>query len=108
VDQLPSMLSVIVNLGFAALVGWYLLTRALPRLQDEFRSDLKAKREEFSIATREARADFKEALLESRAGFRDALASVLNHCEREQAQRDVTFAKELELLHQVLASREDK
>ncbi len=72
----------LVNIGFSAVVGWYLLTKALPEMQKDFRAELQLQRIETS--TREkGRID----------ADREALKMVIDHCERE-AIRSAQLLKE--------------
>jgi hypothetical protein len=74
----------IVNLGFAGLVGWYLLTKALPKMQETFSNELAKQRLE-AVNSENVR----------RQEARDALKQVIDHCEREMSRKDAAIAKEL-------------
>lgn len=46
------------NIGFSAVVGWYLLTKAIPQMQDKFSKDLDKQAASFNIALETQRKDF--------------------------------------------------
>src|SRR6185437_9690167 len=66
-----------VNLGFAALVGWYLLTKAIPQMHSEFTRALSDQR-----ASHEAREQRAQAQAKA------DMQAVLEHCERESQRRE--------------------
>jgi hypothetical protein len=44
------LMTAIANVGFSIVVAWYLLSKAIPRLQDRFSEDLEAQRLDFEKA----------------------------------------------------------
>jgi hypothetical protein len=44
------LLTAITNIGFSIIVAWYLLAKAIPRLQDRFSEDLRIQRLDFEKA----------------------------------------------------------
>ena len=84
VSNWTSLVGLIANAGFAAIVGWYLLTKAIPKMQKEFGDQLQAQRAAYAESDRERRADYKESL-----------AIVVLHCERENSRRDEILTVEL-------------
>lgn len=112
--------------GFAALVGWYLLTRYLPASQDKFEKSLERQQEgyekrlseqgklfEGSLERQqkafETRLDSitttsKDELKERRNEYKEALKAVMEHCEKESAMRDKTFQVELSSLSRAMES----
>ena len=77
VTSWASVISIVVNVGFAGLVGWYLLTKAIPKMQQDFRDELKSQR-----------GDFDQWAKDRRAEDRDQLKQVIDHCERELVRAD--------------------
>ncbi len=70
-------LPVLVNLGFAVFVSYYLLLRALPKITDDFRASLKEAQETHRADMAAARVLVKETvekLAREIAGVKDALA----------------------------------
>jgi hypothetical protein len=51
-----------VNAGFAAWIAWYLLARALPKIQSQFSADLEAQRKDLTAALERQRADNSAAI----------------------------------------------
>lgn len=95
--------------GFAGVLTWWLLTRALPKMQDDFRSSLKDQQTEFRSALRELQSESRASLKElqdkhdrgeelRRAEGKAGLDSVLEHCERENERRDVRHKADMELM----------
>lgn len=78
----------VVNLGFAATVGWYMLTKALPKMQETFARELSAQRLEASTTEKERRAEAARELVLHRQEAREALKQVIEHCERETSRSD--------------------
>jgi hypothetical protein len=84
----------LVNIGFAAIVGWYLLTRALPAMQQAAQEEQGRQRK-----------DHLEEQGRLRQEFREALKAVTDHCDREMDRRDRVmgeFAKIMEELKQAV------
>jgi hypothetical protein len=104
-----SVVTSVANMGFAALVGWYLLTKAIPKMQeqytqsqsqsrDQFLVDIKSTRGEFLTEIKEARtyADTREIRGQTEA--KAALQAVIQHCERESQRRDENLKIEMSLV----------
>lgn len=51
-----------VNAGFAAWIAWYLLAKALPKIQAQFSADLEAQRKDLTAALERQRADNSAAI----------------------------------------------
>lgn len=51
-----------VNAGFAAWIAWYLLARALPKIQSQFSADLEAQRKDLTAALERQRDDNNAAI----------------------------------------------
>jgi hypothetical protein len=120
----PSWVAMAVNTGFAGLVGWYLLTKALPKMQDNYLQSIermqgsaataqKEQREQYLASTKESREQFignlenyrvwfdaRESRVQSEA--KGALNAVIQHCEREAARRDETQKAEMGLVNAAL------
>lgn len=79
-----SVIANVVNIGFSALVGWYLLTQAMPRMLKEFGEELRNQRKELSDLYNVLRADSKESL-----------GVVVAHCEKEAARNSELLAREI-------------
>lgn len=82
-----AFVGLVVNAGFAGLVGWYLLTKALPKLQESFLSSLAAERKDFLAEVKEVRDLAKGDDAIRRADHKATLDAVLAHCEREAARQ---------------------
>lgn len=89
-----SVVSTLVNIGFSALVGWYLLTKALPKVQDDFLAALATQREHYDTIENRQRADTK-----------DAMKAITEHCERESARHDELFKVEMRVLSTQMESQ---
>lgn len=86
-----SVVTSVVNMGFSALVAWYLLTKSLPTMQEKFSASLKEEREIFMAAELRRTSDSKEKL-----------AAVFTHCERESARRDTILSSEMSIVNKSL------
>ncbi len=86
-NQWASIAGAVVNVGFSVVVGWYLLTKALPQMQSDFVKALSEQRSELSGMEKDRRTEGKEAL-----------AAVLAHCERESV-RHAALLKEQAVEH---------
>jgi hypothetical protein len=80
------------NIGFAVLVGWYLLTRAIPKMQEDFRAEMRLNRDDAAAVIRDNRAENKESL-----------RTVLEHCEKESQRVTAEIATDLGLVQKGLA-----
>jgi len=108
-----SLVGTVVNIGFAGVVGWYLLTQALPQIQDKAAQYAKEQKDSFLKEIAEKRTDFLTELRAMREQFRleetarreehrKALALVTEHCERESQRRDEMLRCELDALNSTL------
>lgn len=71
-DSLP-IITAIVNIGFSAIVGWYLLTKAIPNMQQKFSEDMEKQRHDFTEDMNEQRQDFLSALVQQRNDYNTAV-----------------------------------
>ena len=110
----------VVNVGFAAAVGWYLLSKALPEMQQKNDEAQKEQRKDFRDGIKDQRDEFKATLaaMEVAAGRREergiqeakhSLDAVLKHCQDENDRRDIhmiardeAMRKELSLLNETV------
>lgn len=76
----------VANMGFAALVGWYLLTKAIPAMQDTYRVEMRDARTHWDAESEKRRLDGRETL-----------AMVMRHCESEMGRRDEAMKVEMGL-----------
>jgi hypothetical protein len=76
------LVTLIINMGFSALVAWYLLTKAGPKMQKDFIDGLQAQRDRYDKLDSRRTIDAKEAL-----------EIVIKHCEKE-AERHAQTTKE--------------
>lgn len=115
-----SLVSSVVSGGFAGVVAWYLLTKALPRIaekqeqaQDAFSKTLQSQQAAFTATLEKQRATFEQAIKEQQERFerRDemrrvddkaGLEAVLEHCERESERRAEIHKVEMGLVKQQL------
>lgn len=67
-DSVP-IITAIINIGFSAIVGWYLLTKGIPNTQQKFSEDMKNQRTDFTEAMKEQRSDFSSALIQQRNDY---------------------------------------
>jgi hypothetical protein len=90
------------NIGFASVVAWYLLTRALPNAQKVFTGELGQVRKTFveEIRTVRDRHDEREAAV--RSDHKDALNAVIAHWERESQHHRELIKVELSLVSKAL------
>lgn len=86
-----SIITSIVNMGFAALVAWYLLTKAFPKMLESFREELRVMREHYEGQDGKRSLEHKESL-----------EVVIEHCEKEGERRDMTMRTELGLVHSAM------
>ncbi len=61
----------LLNVGFSGIVAWWLMTKAIPKNQVEFKESLKEQRVDLLETLRSQRVDFAAALKEQRADFTD-------------------------------------
>ncbi len=71
------IIGTVANIGFSGLVGWYLLTKGIPKIQ-----------EEFSKALENQQAHFDKTEQQRRDENAKALQAVVQHCESESKRRD--------------------
>lgn len=122
-----SLVGSIVNIGFAAVVGWYLLTKAIPKMQEDFRGEQKATREGSEKTVLDTRAEHreqikglatehketilaiqaanKESIQAIQTNNKESVKAVLDHCEREAKRRDETFHSEMSLVAKSLTDQ---
>lgn len=81
---LSALITSIVNVGFAAVAAWFLLTRALPKIHEIFLAEIGAQRKAYSDEVKEIRREAREAL-----------AVVVAHCEKEIAKMDQILHSDL-------------
>ena len=98
VASYTSLAGIVVNVGFAGLVGWYLLTKALPNMQKENQDAISGQRKDFLAEMAQKRLDFLHDDKERRDSFRDAMNVLTQHCEKEMARRDDSFRVEMTLV----------
>lgn len=84
VNSWTVVISTVVNVGFAGAVGWYLLTRALPKMQADYLASMKEAGD--AMDKREDRL---------RADNRESLKAVVDHCDREMQRRDDAMEKNM-------------
>lgn len=112
VNTWAAVLSSVVQVGFSGLVGWYLLTKAIPKMQDQFLAEQKAARSDFDAFGKEARdaylehqsrqrQDHEAGMARQRADFRSALDAL----EAGDARREEKAAADVkEALGLILAN----
>lgn len=83
-DAIWPGLSTLINLGFSGVVAWYLLTKALPKIQDAYLAEIKEMRTHSDTREEKAATEHKKAL-----------DVVLEHCEKENVRHDE--AKKVEM-----------
>lgn len=121
---ITGIVGAVANVGFAGVVGWYLLTRALPKMQDNYLQSIErqqvvanvsqqTQREQYLSSTKEQREQFIGNLEAYRTWFdaretrgqaeaKSALTAVIGHCEREAQRRDETYKAEMGVINQTL------
>ena len=57
------LLTLAANIGFSVVVAWYLLSKALPSMQDRFSADLKATRDHYELSLKTQRDDYHIIML---------------------------------------------
>lgn len=72
------VLTAIANIGFSAVVGWYLLTKAIPDMQRKFSEDMDKQRKDFGDALAQQRADFNATFEREKQGNQKLLDMVAN------------------------------
>jgi hypothetical protein len=78
----PSLLASAVNVGFSIVVGLYLLTKALPKMQQDFRDELKEERTSHIGIIKDVVTAFKAEveIVRSRSDLQvDKLAQEIQH-----------------------------
>lgn len=92
----------VLNIGFAAVVGWYLLTKALPHMQEQYLASQREQREAFMAEINHARRFFDEREVRNQTEAKAALNAVIASHERESHRRDELLRTELATIHQAL------
>lgn len=87
VSSWTNIIAAVANIGFSAVVAWFLLTKALPRIQDSFLEELRDARRHYDMVDEKRRNENK-----------DALQVVVAHCEKESI-RHVEAAREESTRH---------
>ena len=90
------VVSTVLNIGFACFVGWYLLSRAIPKMLDDSRAELSAQRKDFIDRDRDQAALYRDSLRDQLAAGKEALALFAAHCEAEVKVRDGMIREELQ------------
>lgn len=54
--------ALITNVGFSVVVAWYLLSKAIPGIQDKFSADLKSQREDYHRSLERERVAYTDML----------------------------------------------
>lgn len=96
----------IVNIGFAAVVAWYLLSKAIPKMQAEHAASfekqqaanakgMEDQRKDFLAEIQQKRTDTLAEKREAREEYKLALKAVTDHCKEEASRRDDTFRVEM-------------
>lgn len=83
-----SLGSLVVQAGFAGFMAWYLLTKALPAMQDKFTVTLKEQRDDYARATKEQREDYAKSVDRER----ESVTAVTRLVDKQEA----------DMLHKVL------
>lgn len=96
------VISTVASGGFAGVVAWWLLTRALPKMQAEFKSALMAQQVTFerALAMQAEKHDRAEEV--RRTDGKAGLDAVLEHCERESQRRDERHQADLAIVQKQL------
>lgn len=92
------VVATVANLGFAGVVAWFLLTKALPKMQREFADALSRQRDSFLESLDRQHASFGEREKERREDGKAALTTVVAHCERESARHAEVVKVEMGLV----------
>ena len=90
-----SLTAAIANIGFSAAVAIYLLTKALPSMQQSFVDALVSHRREYLEDIKNSRKEYFDAGRDSRLEHKDSLTAVITHCEREGQRRDDVMKSEI-------------
>lgn len=88
------ILTLATNIGFSVVVAWYLLSKALPAMQERFSADLRAQRDDYRAASKQERDDF--------AG----VVKMLMDSDRNAIKRTVDNTSEILRLVKYLTHRE--
>lgn len=98
----PAAAAIVINAGFAGFVGWYLLTKAGPKLQQDFSQMLKEQRNDFISELSQKRLDFIAEEKSRAESFARVIDSVHAHCEKELSRRDESFRVEMTLVSRAI------
>lgn len=88
-----SLVGSVLNIGFAAAVGWYLLTKALPKMQDTQSASAKELQAAYVKAIEDNQQKFDKHGELRRVEYKEALAAVILHAEREGERRDKEMSR---------------
>lgn len=95
VGSLTSIGALMANVGFSAVVAWYLLTRALPKMQDQFTASNEKLQVQFTASIEKLQEKHERNDEARRADGKAGLSAVLEHCERESTRRDEKYELEM-------------
>lgn len=99
-NALPSA----ANIVFSAVVAWYLLTKAIPKQQEESSKSAEKQQQSFKEALKDLQASFDRRDGERKSDHKEALTAVLSHCEREVALRDQRQKTESEMVNRTITN----
>lgn len=76
--------ALMLNIGFSGVVAWYLLTKAMPKMQDQFIAAIDKQQDKFD-----------RVLSEQRSSDEKSIQAVIAHCDKESSRRDELFRIEI-------------
>jgi hypothetical protein len=99
------LITAIINVGFAVVVGAYLLTKAIPKMQDDHSKAIAEQRNAFIKEISSIRKESQEDSRNQRIEFKESLKVIADHCERENERRDKVLQIELSSLTRAMEAQ---
>jgi len=94
-SEWSSIISPIIQLGFSVVVCWYLLSKAIPKMQEDQDKARDIQRLDFINALKDVKTTFENREIRAHDVAKDALETVVKHCEKESILRSEVLKIEL-------------
>lgn len=100
-------ISTIVNIGFSGVVAWYLLTKALPKMQEAFLADIEKISQRYDAREEEGKKESERREGDRRSEAREAIKVVIEHCDKESMRHDDVLKVNLNLVTQAVSDQRE-